>query len=829
MTGKTVQRWATTLALLVTQIFAAPASHAALERVGPVNTTWGFPDWYQDTSGLMLDFCTPATAAELSGGWCLLLPPVPSVVPEIFPPPANNPDAFSVEHFYWAADAAAPRTFRFRMSLEGSFATLTVTPGQQIVFARMRAFFPTAPLSGNYTIYHPFGTMNVPNIVAGGKLFFTQDVGLTCAPGSFDCALATPMGPFLLPSATPGGAEVPPIPLLQPGQDPFYDALVAGGAATPLPGTGRKYIADPARVGPVTGSPLAPIVSQATVDLTGNPLVPGVVLNPNRYRVEVTDPSTGVITLVYDTDQFTLQGRVFEQVVPGRVTVDRASYARPTASGGNKLDVFATALPTVQGRVPGGAPLPSSQPILVYYEAPCGIDAAGALTVPVDPVTGAALPAIPMFAALNWKYVVGQSQPAVVPAAVCVEQTNGLNSAGQTIALFSEAPVTDQIFITESLFNPNNGTLSVKATSSDQLAPPLLSVGAYGAIDATGQLFLPLAAPPNKVVVTSTAGGVNERLVNSLYFTAPVNNVPVANNDAFTIDEDCSPTAALSCATPQIFDVLANDTIAGGPLPAGGVVAIVTPPALGTAVVNLDWTIGYTPNPNANGADSFSYTVTVSGFLSNVASAAITINSINDPPTAVNDSFTAPVNVAAALNVLGNDTDPDGVGDLGTAVNVIAGTGPAGAVWSVVAGAGGVVNFTTNAPGTYTFTYQAQDKGGKQVPPNILTSANVATATVVASGASVNITGATYTQNKARLTVTGGGNPNGLTVTATVFSPAGAQIAGPFTAVVTAGLWTVDQRTVVIPAGTCLNTGPRCTVVATAPGATPSTANLTVK
>jgi hypothetical protein len=828
MTGPTLQRWAMALALVATQFLAVPA-RAALERVGPVNTTWGFPDWYQDTSGLMLEFCTPTTAAELNGGWCLLLPPVPSVVPEIFPPPANNPDAFSVEHFYWAADAG-PRQFRFRMSLEGSFATLTVTPGQQIVFARMRAFFPTAPLSGNYTIYHPFGTMQVNNIVAGGRLFSTQDVGLACALGDFTCALATPMGPFLLPSATPGGLELPPLPLLVPGQDPFYDALVAGGAATPDPGTGRKYIADPARVGPVTGSPLASLVSQASVDINGIPLVPGAVLNPNRYRVEVTNPNTGVVTLVYDTDQFTLQGRVFEQVVAGRITVDRASYARPTPSGGNKLDVFATALPTTLGRIPAAAGQPPQQPILVYYDAPCGRDAAGALIVPVDPVTLAPLPSNPMFSALDWKYVTGQSQPAVLPATVCVEQTNGLNSAGQTIALFSEAPVTDQISISESLFNPNNGTLSVKAISSDQTLPPTLTVGAYGTIDpATGQLLVPIASPPNKVVVTSNAGGLNERLVSSLYFLAPVNNVPVANNDAFVIDEDCSPVASPSCAVPPIFDVLSNDTIAGGPLPAGGVVTIVTPPSLGSAVVNLDGTITYTPRPNVNGADSFSYTVTVNGFLSNVASAAITINSINDPPVAVDDNFSVPFNVASALNVLTNDIDPDGPGDLGTAVNVTAVTGPAGAIWSVVLGAGGVVNFTTNAPGTYTFTYQTQDKGGRQLPLNILTSVNVATATVVAVGASVNIGAANYTTNKTRLTVSGGGNPDGLAVTVNAFSPAGVQIAGPFQTTIVAGTWTVDQRTVVIPAGTCPNIGARCTVTAAAPGALTSTANLTVK
>ena len=51
------------------------SAHAALERVGPVNPATGYPDWYQDRTGLMLDFCGPASdLAEYAGGWCLLLP-----------------------------------------------------------------------------------------------------------------------------------------------------------------------------------------------------------------------------------------------------------------------------------------------------------------------------------------------------------------------------------------------------------------------------------------------------------------------------------------------------------------------------------------------------------------------------------------------------------------------------------------------------------------------------------------------------------------------------------------------------------------------------------
>ncbi|MFL5246648.1 MAG: hypothetical protein ACJ79V_02395, partial [Myxococcales bacterium] len=63
-------------------------AHAALERVGPNNpapSVGGYPAWYQDTSGLSLEFCDPSNASEVSGGWCLLLPADVPNPPESFP------------------------------------------------------------------------------------------------------------------------------------------------------------------------------------------------------------------------------------------------------------------------------------------------------------------------------------------------------------------------------------------------------------------------------------------------------------------------------------------------------------------------------------------------------------------------------------------------------------------------------------------------------------------------------------------------------------------------------------------------------------------------
>jgi hypothetical protein len=106
--------------VLASVTFGAAPSEAQLERVGPIAPTHGFPAWYQDKSGLALEFCQPSTPAELADGWCLLLPGDTSV-PEAFPA------QFADEHFYWAAQAAVDFTAagvsgKVVLALEAAFA-----------------------------------------------------------------------------------------------------------------------------------------------------------------------------------------------------------------------------------------------------------------------------------------------------------------------------------------------------------------------------------------------------------------------------------------------------------------------------------------------------------------------------------------------------------------------------------------------------------------------------------------------------------------------------------------------------------------------------------
>ncbi|WP_160167728.1 Ig-like domain-containing protein, partial [Vibrio harveyi] len=125
----------------------------------------------------------------------------------------------------------------------------------------------------------------------------------------------------------------------------------------------------------------------------------------------------------------------------------------------------------------------------------------------------------------------------------------------------------------------------------------------------------------------------------------PVNDAPVAVNDAVSTDEDTAVT----------IDVLANDsdpendqlTITNASVPAEqGTVAIV------------DGKLVFTPAENFNGDATISYTIS-DGQLTDDATVAVTVNPVNDAPVAVDDTVAIDEDIAVTIDVLANDSDPE--------------------------------------------------------------------------------------------------------------------------------------------------------------------------
>ena len=161
---------------------------------------------------------------------------------------------------------------------------------------------------------------------------------------------------------------------------------------------------------------------------------------------------------------------------------------------------------------------------------------------------------------------------------------------------------------------------------------------------------------------------------------------PVANPDSLQAIEDTPVTYTAA-------SLLGNDINASS-------IASVTSGTGGTAVLNANGTVTFTPDANFNGPASFSYIAT-DGVL-NSTSGAVTVNvaAVNDAPVAVADTGTAvEAGVVAGSdatgNVLANDTDVD-TGDTKTVTTTGAVVGTHGTL-------------TLNADGSYSYAVNNAD------------------------------------------------------------------------------------------------------------------------
>lgn len=126
-----------------------------------------------------------------------------------------------------------------------------------------------------------------------------------------------------------------------------------------------------------------------------------------------------------------------------------------------------------------------------------------------------------------------------------------------------------------------------------------------------------------------------------------VNDSPNASNDSVVTNEDQAIT----------FDPRGNDNDPDGDALT---IASKTNGARGNVSIIGNTQLRYTPTSNSNGSDSFTYTVS-DGSSTSLATVSVTVNAVNDPPTAQNDTF---YNVSKSnwttLDVRANDSDIDG-------------------------------------------------------------------------------------------------------------------------------------------------------------------------
>ncbi|MBP7502681.1 MAG: tandem-95 repeat protein, partial [Aquabacterium sp.] len=259
-----------------------------------------------------------------------------------------------------------------------------------------------------------------------------------------------------------------------------------------------------------------------------------------------------------------------------------------------------------------------------------------------------------------------------------------------------DTPVTIDVLGNDT--DVDGPTLSIKSATVDP------AQGSVSIVD--GKLVFtpaPNFAGSATITYVSTDGSADSAPTAVTVTVTPVNDAPVAANQAKTTAEDTQVTGK----------VVASD-VDGDALSY----AVQSGAAHGTLTLNAttgDYT--YTPAANYNGTDSF--TVRVSdgkgGFVDSVVS--VTITPVNNAPTANNDSLTAIEDTAVtytAAQVLGNDTDID-------STNLSIASVTAGSGGSVVLNADGTVTFTPNANfnGTADFIYTVTDGALTSVPATV--------------------------------------------------------------------------------------------------------------
>ncbi|RCR63371.1 tandem-95 repeat protein, partial [Vibrio harveyi] len=230
---------------------------------------------------------------------------------------------------------------------------------------------------------------------------------------------------------------------------------------------------------------------------------------------------------------------------------------------------------------------------------------------------------------------------ALTDEATVTVTVNPINDApvavNDTVTTDEDTAVTIDVLANDS--DPENDTLTITAASVPT------EQGTVAIVD--GKLVFTPAENFNgdaTISYTISDGQLTDDATVAVTVN-PVNDAPVAVNDAVSTDEDTAVT----------IDVLTNDsdlendqlTITNASVPA----------EQGTVMI-VDGKLVFTPAENFNGDATISYTIS-DGQLTDDATVAVTVNPVNDAPVAVDDTVATDEDTAVTIDVLANDRDPE--------------------------------------------------------------------------------------------------------------------------------------------------------------------------
>jgi outer membrane protein OmpA-like peptidoglycan-associated protein len=246
--------------------------------------------------------------------------------------------------------------------------------------------------------------------------------------------------------------------------------------------------------------------------------------------------------------------------------------------------------------------------------------------------------------------------------------------------------------------NANNVSINVLANDSDPDGDSLritqVGTPANGSASISGSniLYTPRAGFAGSDSFTYTISDGALTATATVRITVRV-LPPVASPDS----------ASTPVNTPVTLNVLTNDRDPAGE--ALSLVAVGTP-ANGSVSFEASGSVVYTPRAGFIGSDSFSYRVRNASGIEAQGQVSITVTA--QPPRALSDSASTRYNTPVTVNVLANDTDPNGL-----ALTLVEVTG--GQNGTVSFTAGGEVTFRPAAEffgGVVTLGYRIRNSGG---------------------------------------------------------------------------------------------------------------------
>jgi hypothetical protein len=286
----------------------------------------------------------------------------------------------------------------------------------------------------------------------------------------------------------------------------------------------------------------------------------------------------------------------------------------------------------------------------------------------------------------------GQGGTDIATVTVTVTAGNDQPTANNDAATTSEGtPVTINVRANDT--DPDGDALTVTAVTQPANGSAAISGGGASVTYTPNSNF----NGTNTFNYTVSDGNGGSASAAVTVTVTPVNDPPVANNDAATTPE----------GTPVTINVRANDTDPDGDALT---VTAVTQPANGSATISGGGaSVTYTPNSNFNGSNTFNYTVSDGNGGTDTATVTVTVTAVNDPPVANPDADTTSEDTPVTTNVRANDTDPE------SATSALVVTACSAATSGTVSQVGNdSCRFTPTADfnGTATYTYTISDPQG---------------------------------------------------------------------------------------------------------------------